>query len=77
MMTKKGERSGVDYIGTFNNEARADVYVIKGCAAELINHINHYGKDKRRNAIACTHVEEAAMMAVKSIFALEEANDDQ
>lgn len=69
-MTKQGGKDGADYIGDFNNEDRADITVLKSCAVELINHINTFGKDKRRNAIACTHVEEAAMMAVKSIFAV-------
>ena len=75
MMTKQGGKDGTDYIGTVTHETRADVSVIKSCAAELINHINNYGQDKRRNAIACTHVEEAAMMAVRSLF-VEEAKDE-
>lgn len=60
--------SGVDYIGTFNNEAREDVAEVKEAAATLIDMIQLYGHDPRRNAIATTHIEEAAMMAVKSIF---------
>lgn len=60
--------SGSDLIGTFNNESRDDVALIKQKAAEFIDIINIYGQDRRRNAIACTHIEEAAMMAVKSVF---------
>ena len=61
--------SGIDYVGTFNNEAREDVAELKKMAAELIDLVQLYGHDARRNAIATTHIEEAAMMAVKSIFA--------
>jgi len=62
---------GSDYIGSFNSNDRGDVADIKIAAANLIDLINDAGIDPRRNAIACTHVEEAAMMAVKSIFSKE------
>lgn len=60
--------SGEELIGTFNNESRDDVALIKQRTAELVDMVNVYGQDRRRNAIACTHLEEAAIMAVKSIF---------
>lgn len=59
---------GVDVIGTFNNESREDVAEIKKAASEFIDMINKHGVDGRRNSIAVTHVEQATMMAVKSIF---------
>jgi hypothetical protein len=67
-MRKDGGMDGVGYIGTFNNEDRDDVAEIKRCAAQLIDHINNFGANKRRASIACTHVETAVMFAVKSIF---------
>jgi len=67
-MTPEGNPEGVDIIGTFNNEKRDDVALIKQKHAELVDMINVYGQDKRRNAIAITHLEQSAMMAVKSIF---------
>ncbi len=71
MRTKNPVRpmSGADYIGDFNPEGREDVEELKKMATEFIDMIQLYGYDKRRNAIAITHIEEAAMMAVKSIFA--------
>lgn len=67
-MTPEGNPEGIDIIGTFNNEKREDVALIKQKHAELIDMINAYGQNKRRNAIAVTHLEQSAMMAVKSIF---------
>ena len=61
-------KSGVDFIGTFNNEGRDDVEEVKRAAADLIDMIQLYGHDDRRNGLATTHIEVAAMMAVKSIF---------
>lgn len=60
--------TGMDLIGVFNNESREDVALIKQKAAEFVDIINAYGQDKRRNVIANTHIEQAAMMAVKSVF---------
>lgn len=59
---------GQQRIGNFNSEGRADVDVIKRCAAELINHMVTFGKNDRRTAIAIDGVEAATMMAIKSIF---------
>ena len=67
-MNEQGGMDGEDYIGTFNNEDRPEIDRIKRKAANLINMINSHGNDKRRNAVACTHIEVATMMAVKSIF---------
>ena len=70
-MTKQGGMDGADYIGTYKPRRGShadDVGAVKSASVSLINAINHFGNDKRRNAIACTHVEEASMMAVKSIF---------
>ncbi len=69
MQTPVRPLSGADYIGDFNPEGREDVEEVKKMATEFIDMIQLYGFDKRRNAIAITHIEEAAMMAVKSIFA--------
>ena len=71
-MTEQIERCGLDYIGDYNSNDREDVATIKNVAIRFIDLINVHGKDKRRNAIACTKIEEAAMMAVKSIFTEEE-----
>jgi hypothetical protein len=61
-------KTGIEYIGTFNNESKEEIDVLKAHAAQFIDLIMQHGKDERRNIIAATHVEEAAMMAVKSIF---------
>ena len=62
------EMTGVDYIGKFNPDGRDDVEIIKQSAVRFINEIIKYSPSGRRRAIAITHVEEAAMMAVKSLF---------
>lgn len=59
---------GKEVIGTFNNEGRTEVDELKAAASAFIDLINKVGKDPRRNAIAVTHVETAAMFAVKSLF---------
>ena len=67
-MNENTPKKGYEIIGAFNNEKRDDVKNIKQTAAELVDMINDYGKNKRHNAIAVTHVETAAMFAVKSLF---------
>jgi len=67
-MTPEGDLDGIDIIGTFNNEKRDDVALIKQKYAELVDLVNLYGQNKRRNAIGIAHLEQSAMMAVKSIF---------
>ena len=67
-MTPEDNPTGTDIIGSFNNEAREDVALVKHKYAELVDMVNVYGQSKRRNAIAITHLEQSAMMAVKSIF---------
>ena len=58
-----------DYIGSYNPNDRDDVTAIKDHAKALIKVIQEVDtKDHRRIAIACTHIEEAAMMAVKSLY---------
>jgi hypothetical protein len=60
---------GEMYIGTFNPQERQDVALLKQKAAELIDIIFYLpSKDGRRKSIAITHIEEAAMMAVKALF---------
>jgi len=57
------------YIGSFNPNDNDYVAEIKVKAKEFIASIQQLeNTDSRRKAIAITHIEEAAMMAVKSIF---------
>lgn len=70
-MSQKVDRpamTGQDYIGQFNPNDREDIHDIKAAATVLIEVINIRCPPGRRTAIACTHIEEAAMMAVKSLF---------
>ena len=67
-MSIQREMTGVDYIGEFNPDGREDVEAIKKAAITLIDEIMNRTRLGRRRAIAITHIEEAAMMAVKSIF---------
>ena len=67
-MDKNGNMTGEDYIGDFNPSERKDVADVKFAASQLIDLIWQHGNDKRRNDTACTQVELAAMMDVKSIF---------
>lgn len=60
--------SGVDYIGTFNNENRNDVQQIKEKASELIDLIEQYGVDKDRVRVASRYIETGVMFGIKSIF---------
>lgn len=55
-------------IGNFNPNDLDTVAEIKNRSKQLINCIDNFGKDKRRKAIAVTKIEEAQMMAVKSLF---------
>lgn len=54
---------------SFNPGSNPDVDEIKAKAAELIDLVLKAGKDPRCTAIAATHFEEGAMMAVKSATA--------
>ena len=58
-------------IGSFNPNDSQDVAAIKGAAKGLLEVIEMTCPIGRRKAIAITHIEEAAMMAVKSLFAHE------
>ncbi len=61
--------TGKDYIGTYNPNDLDEIKEVKLQAILLIDVINGLDNtDRRRKAVACTHIEEAAMMAVKSIF---------
>ena len=64
------EMTGADYIGKANpaQMERGDVAGIKGAAITFIHEILEHAPPGRRRNIAITHIEEAAMMAVKSIF---------
>ena len=56
-------------IGSFNPNDDATINAIKVTAKQMIKLIQDLPNDDgRRKAIAITHIEEAAMMAVKSIF---------
>jgi len=56
-------------IGSFNSNDKAEINAIKLTAKNLIKLIQDLpNEDNRRKAIAITHIEEATMMAVKSIF---------
>lgn len=58
-----------DYIGSFNSNDAPEIHQLKDTAKLLIGLIQDLpNEDNRRKAIACSHIEEAAMMAVKSIF---------
>ena len=68
-MTEQGGMSGSDYmLRAFGYDERDDVTEVKDKAQELIDLVIKHGNDKRRTSIACTGIEEATMMAVKSIF---------
>ena len=58
-----------DYIGSFNSNDKEEIDAIKNAAKHMIELIQALpNEDHRRKAIAYTHIEEATMMAVKSIF---------
>ena len=61
-------RNGEGVIGTFNNNDLKSVAEIKCTAARLVDQILEHGQNGRHNSIAITHVETAAMFAVKSVF---------
>jgi hypothetical protein len=66
---KAAERAAEQYIGSFNPNDRDDVAQIKTQAKDLIVTIHMLDTvDHRRRAMACTHIEQGAMMAVKSLF---------
>jgi len=56
-------------IGDFNPNDTSEVAMIKGTAKRFVQIVQDLeNTDGRRKAIAITHIEEAAMMAVKSVF---------
>ena len=55
------------YIGTFNPTDSGEVDSIKQNAKQMIITIQNTCPPGRRRSAACTHVEEAAMLAVKSL----------
>ena len=57
-----------ELIGSFNPNDLGTVADIKSAAKTLIDTIMVHTPAGRRQAIALTHTEEAAMMAVKSLF---------
>ena len=66
---KNREMTPEDYIGHFNPDDNASVSDLKNAAKAYIRIIQSLPTfDNRRKAIACTKIEEAAMMAVKSIY---------
>lgn len=58
---------GAKVIGHFGTD-QENVFAIKTAAVVLIDEIKSRGKDPRRVATACTDVEKAQMMGVKSLF---------
>jgi len=60
--------TGEAFIGSFNPNDLDTVAELKNRSKQLINCIDAFGNDGRRKAIAITKVEEAQMMAVKSLF---------
>jgi len=56
-------------IGSFNPNEKAEINAIKVTAKQMIKLIQELpNEDNRRKAIAITHIETAAMFAVKSIY---------
>lgn len=59
---------GQEIIGTFNPSSIEEVDQIKTKAIELIDLIESSVSDQRRKALAITHIETAAMFAIKGLF---------
>ena len=58
-----------EVIGSFNPNEKAEINAIKVTAKQMIKLIQDLpNEDNRRKAIAVTHIETAAMFAVKSIY---------
>ena len=58
-----------EVIGSFNPNEKAEINAIKVTAKQMIKLIQELpNEDNRRKAIAITHIETAAMFAVKSIY---------
>ena len=57
------------YIGDFNPTDSEAVSEIKANAKVLITTIQRFCPEGRRQSAACTQIEQAAMIAVKSLFA--------
>lgn len=57
-----------ELIGDFNPNDRDDVYHIKHAAKAMATAILQHCPEGRRQSIALTRIEEAAMMAVKSLY---------
>ena len=68
MSNERPTTTGEAIIGTFNPDDRPDVAEIKKAAIDFIDMLNITCPQGRRQHIAITHVEQAAMMAVKSLF---------
>lgn len=60
--------SGGDYIGDYNPDDSEAVMNIKTTAIKLIDTFVYYCPEGRRRDLACNHIEEAAMLAVKSLY---------
>lgn len=58
-----------DYIGSYNSNDKPEIDAIKQSAKHMIKLIQDLpNEDHRRKAMACSHIEEATMIAIKSIF---------
>ena len=58
-----------NYIGDFNQNDLPEIDSIKKLSKELIDKIQKLeNNDYRRKGLACDHIEQATMLAVKSIF---------
>ena len=69
-MTEKTPKYDAEYyIGSFNPSDNQKVADIKADAKNLIDVIQTHCPYGRRSSAACTQIEQAAMIAVKSLFA--------
>ena len=62
------EEKSEELIGSFNSNDRQDIAAIKYAAKALVEVVEQSCPDGRRKAIAMTHIEQATMIAVKSLF---------
>ncbi len=63
-----GNNDGEYYIGSYNPNDNETIATTKELAKGLIDHIINTDGDRRRIAMACSKIEEAAMLAVKSLY---------
>jgi len=56
------------FIGEFNPDDRKDVLYLKWAAGQFIQEVHRNCPEGRRRSLAVTHIETAAMFAVKSLF---------